>query len=209
MSKKLYFLVMALCLAPVTSLIAQSQPAAIPTGTQVGGAFVNIPGAPVKIASLNETERDLFSEIQIENTSTKSVSNVQFAWIYAAPAGCSTQAYSGDSGISGMRRVDLGPQRTASVTGLGVDPVSLSRDASKLNVAYVHFQIALNKVEFADGSVWTNPAATGAYFAPQQAEAAGKAYCLNGKLKHKSNGTLHEDSASLSDPSFAPPTDGN
>ncbi len=189
----------AVLLALTASLLAQSAGAPPQPKTAIGGMFVNVPGMPVEITSLTEAGVDLFDQVEIKNTSDKAISGVQFAWVVRAPEGCSTGSYARQAGVSRVVGVDLAPGESTVVRSLGLDARPIFRDASSQGVAFVHFQLGVEKVAFADGTSATTPIPPGDYFSPQLAQEEGSAHCAGGKLRLSSARGLQKRSTASSE----------
>ena len=162
-------------------LNAQSNTTTLAPTTAIGGSFVNQEGAPVKIISLTPSVEDVLDQLTIQNSSSEVVTGVQFAWIFAVPAGCGAGEFPPASGISKIYPAAVTPGHEFTVHSVGVDGRTMWQNANRSKVAYLQYQIGISRVEFANAPTWISPVAVGQLFSPALLKAASK-NCSAGKL---------------------------
>ena len=137
------------------SLFAQDQ---AKTARIITGAFDQNEQAPIQIESWTHTTDDYISEITVHNLSDKTIVAFQLGWALFIPNGCGQDPVEPMLGEAMMDRVTIKPSESAETKAYSLRPNELTARLHAVNAVLLHVQIGVLKVDFSDGSVWTNPA---------------------------------------------------
>ncbi|WP_157439741.1 hypothetical protein [Terracidiphilus gabretensis] len=118
-------------------------------------SLVNSTGAPLQVVSITGTRADFLSVVTTQNSSGKAIVDFQLGMIMAVPQECGPEeTYSNELKLP-IDRVAIQPGAQAQTRDYGVAPNDISTFENDHAAKFVHSQLAVIRVDFADGTNWS------------------------------------------------------
>ena len=165
----------------VTILFREINFGQTPPVPRISASIVNQPSSPLQITAVKRTLADQIAAITVKNTSNKIVSEMQIAWVVAAPTNCAASPLTPTFGVAPPDRVRLVPGSTVTTKDYRVLTENLLQTSHQGAISLLVVEITIQRATFEDGSSWTSSFRPNEIFNPSVLEALGK-QCKAGKL---------------------------